>query len=236
MFPTDGNSTRLNPEAPEFFPHSYLENDMVAPSHNVVNYSDQDLPNFSFLPAIIQNPSSYYYYHCYSTSGPSSHPYPYYTDTDYQYPSNAQYCVTYAHNHNLSVSTVLTKPSPTMAVSAGTKMAQAPDEPKKDMQQLVTARVSTGSKKRGECSRYVGSFNGREGRYRGHEKKYAKKEYLRAKSSGSSRNRERQYSSTGRNVRSCGGANSRQKHSVFPVLPDGQDTTVMIRNIPNRYT
>jgi hypothetical protein len=233
MFPTDGNSTSLNPEAPEFFPHSYLENDMVAPSHNLVNYTDQDLPNFSFLPAINQNPSSYYYYHCYSTSGPSSHPYPYYTDTDYQYPSNAQYCVTYAHNHNLLVSTVLTKPSPIMAVS---EEMQAQDEPKKDMQQLVTARVSTGSKKRGECSRYVGSFNGREGRYRGHEKKHAKKEYLRAKSSGSSRNRERQYSSTGRNVRSCGGANSRQKHSVFPVLPDGQDTTVMIRNIPNRYT
>ncbi|XP_011010958.1 PREDICTED: protein terminal ear1-like [Populus euphratica] len=236
MFPTDGNSTSLNPEAPEFFPHSYPENDMVAPSHNVVNYSDQDLPNFSFFPAINQNPSSYYYYHCYSTSGPSSHPYPYYTDTDYQYPSNAQYCVAYAHNHNLLVSTVLTKPSPIMAVSEETKMVQAQDEPKKDMQQLVPARVSTGSKKRGESSRYVGSFNGREGRYKGHEKKHAKKEDLRAKSSGSSRNRERQYSSTGRNVRSCGGANSRQKHSVFPVLPDGQDTTVMIRNIPNRYT
>jgi len=30
-------------------------------------------------------------------------------------------------------------------------------------------------------------------------------------------------------VRSSEGANSRQKHPVFPVLPDGQVTTVMIR-------
>ncbi|KAF9670484.1 hypothetical protein SADUNF_Sadunf13G0073900 [Salix dunnii] len=237
MFPTYGNSTSLNPEAPEFFPRYYHENDMVAPSHNAVSYNDQDPPNFSFLPAINQNPSSYYCYHCNSTPGPSSHPYPYYTHADYQYPSNAQYCVTFSHDHDLLVSTVLAKPSPILAVSEETQMVRTQDEPKVDMQPLMTARVSPGSKKRGECSRYVGSYNGREGSsYRGHGKKHAKKEYLATKSSGSNRNFERQYSYTGRNVRSRGGVNSRQKHSVFPVLPNGQDTTVMIKNIPNRYT
>ncbi|CAK7340163.1 unnamed protein product [Dovyalis caffra] len=218
MFSTDQNSTSLNPEAPEFFPHNYLtinlKNDMVARnSHDdFVNYSHQYLPNSPFLSAINQNPSSYYCY--YYTSGPS-HPYPYYTDIDYQHPSNAQYCVTYSHDHDLLASTVMTKPSPISAVSAQTQMVQTQDEPKLDMQQVLTARVSTGSKKRGECSRYLnGSFKGSEGRYRGHEKKQAKKEYFRARSNGSNRN-------------------SGQKH---PVLPHGQDTTVMIRNIPNKYT
>ncbi|KAJ6693227.1 hypothetical protein OIU85_004031 [Salix viminalis] len=201
MFPPGGNSTSLNPEAPEFFPHNYLDDDMVAPSFFPAN--------FSFLPAMNQNPSSYYYYHCNSTSGPSSHPYPYYTHADYQNPSNAQYCVTFSHSHDLMVSTVLAKPSPILAVSEETQMVRAQDEPEVDMRQLM----NSSSKKRGECSRYVGSYNGgREGGCRGHGKKHARKEYLATKSS------------------------REQKHSVFPVLPDGQDTTVMIKNIPNRYT
>ncbi|CAK7329629.1 unnamed protein product [Dovyalis caffra] len=217
MFSTEIST--LNPEAPEFFPHYYLnlQNNIVAPLHNVVNYNHLYLPS-SIFPVTSQNPSSYYYF----TSGPS-HPFPYYTNTIYQYLSNAR-CVA-SHNHGL------------LAVSAQTQMVQTRLEPKLEMQQVMTARVGTGtSKNRGDCGRYLGSFSGREGGYRGYEKKHAKKEYLRPKSNGSDRNRERQYPCTRRNGRSCGSVNSRQKHPVFPVLPDRQDTTVMIRNIPNRYT
>ncbi|KDP41733.1 hypothetical protein JCGZ_26751 [Jatropha curcas] len=198
----------LNPEAPEFFPNYYYN-----PQNQITQFFYY--VNSPIFASPAPDPRSYY------SAPPPSSPY-------VCYPNKNETLV------SPTVPTV-TEPSPVITVSGQTHLVHEP--------QVGTQVVAPRGGEREEggfCGnrRGRGIFNGRQKGYYGHnQKKSLKQQEWKAKSDDGDddgyKNFKKIGSSSRRHAkRSC----SRQHYSFVPIGPDQENTTVMIRNIPNRYS
>ncbi|XVE67038.1 hypothetical protein DITRI_Ditri08aG0128200 [Diplodiscus trichospermus] len=219
-------SCRLNPEAPEFFP---TRNAPVSAT-NCPIFAPTNLSSFLYHPALTS-------LHPHAFSAPPFSHYP-------SYPYPHQHAV---QGHFLipeKAAVPVTEPVPVSflleLVKPKTVLGEA-QEPR-----AVAARKENvaGVRRRYRNKHHLGNERyGKEGFLRADSAQACKKEW-RAKLSGSSVGNNMNFGVNvdqtsfryPKKVQSWAANENREKHPTIPLKSDGKETTVMIRNIPNRYT
>ncbi|KAJ8763567.1 hypothetical protein K2173_002450 [Erythroxylum novogranatense] len=209
------SQSSLNPRAPEFYP--------IYDYHNRFIITYQNLTTFSTFPSSQQYPSSCHY----ETSVPSLY-----------------VCYPTSHNFNTAPDIFPKLHCFSSPEAVGLSPFLVPSEQASighDHQvnlvdlgiDAVSVRVKGGVSKRrwsgNSCRR---GLNGREDSCRRREHQNVKKDRKVKINDGKVSEESRRCR---RNVRSSSGG-YKQYHPVVPVRPDADNTTVMIRNIPNKYT
>lgn len=211
----------LNPEAAEFCPAYHSHHQQATQLPLPANYHNPSVRNSPFWPSLFPNPHTSYYTStlCYTTGT--------------FYPCNGYSSV--SQNYGLVQAPI--EPSPSFLVACQSQHGQAVLGAKVALE-VVTKPVSPGDGKRrrgGDCCfrsrRRSGVLNGRERCHQGRENLSKKKKRWRPKSESCDQTQQ----SSRREAR-CSGNTPKQHQPVVPLDPRGQNTTVMIRNIPNRYT
>ncbi|XP_048234392.1 protein terminal ear1 homolog [Ricinus communis] len=230
----------LNPSAPEFFPKWYMNIHTQTQSLCRVNPPPPlhfNLPScsppFSPFPNPNYNLSSSYRVHYYS---PFTH---FSTNNTCSYPKNETNPSVLSQNYDHLLVPAATEPShPSVGLTQTQRetedQTQLVHEPK-EVIGMVTGEVSPRGVKKGvfenRRSRSGGHGNGREKGF--HENQRFKKEWKAKHDDGDGNCKGQDFSTSRRHAKSRFGV-CRQKHPVVSIHPE--NTTVMIRNIPNRYT
>ncbi|XVF01023.1 hypothetical protein REPUB_Repub04eG0052100 [Reevesia pubescens] len=208
----------LNPEAPEFFPAT---NALVsAPNYRIFPPSNPLFLHYQTLPISA-------YPHAFSGSVPLFSQYP-----SYPYP-HLHEVQGHLFTPEKAAAVPMTEPVSSLLEPFKTKMAglEEAKEPR-----IVARKENESGAKRRDKEKYDGRHKrcGKEGFVRAdyHNTQARKKEWRTKPSSTSG-----DYKHFGRNADHDRPVNNnREKHPPIPLKDDGMETTVMIRNIPNRYT
>ncbi|XWS67844.1 hypothetical protein CRYUN_Cryun04dG0039600 [Craigia yunnanensis] len=216
----------LNPEAPEFFP-----------SRNAI----VSAPNCPIFPST--NPP-FLHYPTLSCLHPHAFSVPLFSHPSYAYYPN-QHAVQ-AHfltpeKVGAAASVLEIEPVSSLLESLKTKMVlEEAQEPR-----LLARRENMGgTRRRNKDKRYwTNKRYGKEGFVRADSTQACKKEWRANPSSYSTgdnkhfaRNADQASFENPKKVQGRAGNNNGEKHPPIPLNDDGKETTVMIRNIPNRYT
>ncbi|XWS54973.1 hypothetical protein CRYUN_Cryun10bG0135400 [Craigia yunnanensis] len=212
----------LDPDAPEFFP---ARNALVS-APNCPIFPSINPPNFLHYPALT-------YLHPHAFSAPPFSHYP-------SYPYPHQHAV---QTHFLipeKAAVLVTEPVSSLLEPFKTKMVL---EEAQDLRVVAPKENVGGVRRRYRDNHWRNKRYGRGGFIRADSTQACKKKW-RAKPSSYSTGDNKHFGRNGdqtsfeypREVQGWAANNNREKHPLIPLKSDGKETTVMIRNIPNRYT
>ncbi|EOX97888.1 hypothetical protein QUC31_015449 [Theobroma cacao] len=211
----------LNPEAPEFFP---ARNALVSDPCPVFSPQNPPLLHYQTLPSP--------YPHAFSAPL-FSHPF-------CPYPHQHAVPLHFFTPEKAAAAASVTEPFSSLLEPLNTEMVLEEEEAQKH--KVMGRKENVGGARRSNRSKHFlrNKRYGKEG-FVGADQSQSRKKYWRAKPSSDAgdqqfgRNFEASFEYP-RKVQVWAGNNKREKHPPIPLKYDGKETTIMIRNIPNRYT